>query len=242
MKTLFFAVFYKYLQHTVAPLDVDVRPSLIPVVSHDHAIKRLRIAIAAHACVVLLLIECKFDALERLLDDNGVMRTAIIIVALAMFGILAARWLIQYTRVLRNPWPLLVPAIIFAPCSIPVAGDAWTNQFREKNARASLAQKIDDKPLMSGGGLRGSDLSAEEYNILRRYRNRFPDLPTTSRAINFAFAEDGFLPDYYLEIMYRVPVSTPVDSFNRDTRRREWRQSVATNGTWKQVRYFEGCR
>lgn len=111
------------------------------------------------------------------------------------------------------------------------------NRFIDRNLRNSLFYKIQPSQTLAYG-TNAKNLTFNEYNLLAR-KLQFLEIHPQSTNIQYEYAFDGFLPDYYIEISYDLPINILIDSFSISEAEFSKSLSFEVVGDLKRVSYSE---
>ena len=84
----------------------------------------------------------------------------------------------------------------------------------DKNERMKLCEKISDANY-SAYGTTAKELTFKEYNQIRNLIY-LPSILDKSYDISYLYSYDGFLPDYTLQISYKLPKEIKVEAYNKE--------------------------
>lgn len=196
--------------------------------------------VTANVLAINIMGYIAIDRLGRRLQQSwipGMLRSLLF----AMVVFLVLRLILRYLPARGKGFRVAIALLLFIPLYVMSAQQLYVKRLRDTKARNAVSVKIEPNPRgMAAGGWKGQALNFTEYDVLRGELSILPDLAPQADSIAFGYGSDGFLPDYYLQLSYRLPKSTPVAAFNRDDGRNELRQTVDDRGAFSHVHYFEG--
>lgn len=81
----------------------------------------------------------------------------------------------------------------------------------ESQFKTELCSKLSNELEIMGS--KGEDLSYEEYKFIRP-KISFPKISSSAYDIKYIYSHDTLLPDFHIEIKYKVPFGTKIKTFN----------------------------
>jgi hypothetical protein len=115
---------------------------------------------------------------------------------------------------------------------IDYSGKLLNNRIINRQVREQAAGKLKSA---DGNGITANNLTIQEYQQV----SKFPKVPNQSTNINYAFEYDGFLPDYYLKVIYNIPKEVKADTLYFQQGEFTRSQTVDTLGDTLKVTYIE---
>ena len=146
--------------------------------------------------------------------------TFIGIIALIVIGI--GRWIINYlsfipkTRKSKLIFGIIVALLIFGNTTMFNIKNVASRILDRGNNRIKLCEKIRDANYMAHGTA-ANQLTWKEYNQIRNLIH-LPAISDESYDISYLYSYDGFLPDYRLEVSYKLPKEVNVKTYNEQER------------------------
>jgi hypothetical protein len=115
---------------------------------------------------------------------------------------------------------------------IDYSGKLLNNRIINRQVREQAARKLKSA---DGNGITANNLTIQEYQQV----SKFPKVPNQATNINYAFEYDGFLPDYYLKVIYNIPKEVKADTLYFQQGEFTRSQTVDTLGDTLKVTYIE---
>jgi uncharacterized protein with PQ loop repeat len=167
-----------------------------------------------NATILTVFLALWADKVERIFNEFVLPLEFLKIIGIAILCLIAMRILVQILRkrkventrrriMLSIILTLAISSYLYVTYSIKVANVLFNP------TRQSLVNKIHREPIIPNGAM-GSSLTYKEYLILYNM-TRFPKIPSNANEISFNYHYDYFLPDYLLELKYRVPETNEIE-------------------------------
>jgi hypothetical protein len=165
--------------------------------------------------LLTILLALWTDRLELFLNDGVRIIEFLKIIGFTIASLLAMRiavsffrrWNINDTKTkIRISFFLTLLVSIYL--YIDYSAKLVNNRIINGKLREQTANKIQSA---DGNGTKAKNLTIQEYQELSKV-TWFPKLPKQATNINYSYEYDGFLPDYYFELVYNVPKEIKVDT------------------------------
>jgi hypothetical protein len=140
-------------------------------------------------------------------------------------GIYEVRKKIKYAVILT----LLICSFLYVPYSINIL-----NRLINANTRQHILTKMENNY-----SPKVDNLSLEEYKEIGRMI-WFPKIPESAENISVGFYQDGFLPDFTVDVNYEVPMDEKITELDSKNGQYSKTISVKIIGNRKKVYYHEG--
>ncbi|MFK8005045.1 MAG: hypothetical protein AB8H03_01685 [Saprospiraceae bacterium] len=187
--------------------------------------KSIKYILIVFAFIILNFLFWKIgdDCLSNKINDKSnesVLTDLIFIGILALIMIGIARWIIGYlnfvpkTRNSKLILGVIVTFLIFGNTTIFNIKNITSRTLNDKNERIKLCDKIRDANYLAYGTT-AKELTFKEYNQIRNLLH-LPFISNESYDISYLYSYDGFLPDYRLEISYKLPKEIKVEVYNKE--------------------------
>ena len=147
---------------------------------------------------------------QSVLFDLTLMGTLALIIIGIVRGMVGFLSFVPKTQKVKLILGLIITLAVFANTTILNTKNMTSSMLRGKRARLALCEKIKDANYMAYGTA-AKELTFKEYQQVRNLID-LPSISNQSYDISYLFSYDGFLPDYILEISYKLPKGIEVDN------------------------------
>ena len=163
------------------------------------------------------------DCLSNKINDKSnesVLTNLIFIGVFTLIMIGIARWIIGFlkfvpkTRKSKLTLGIIIALIIFGNTTVFNIKNIASRILSDKNERTILCEKIKDANYLAYGTT-AEELTIKEYNQIRNLIY-LPSISDKSYDISYLYSYDGFLPDYTLQISYKLPKEIKVEVYNKE--------------------------
>lgn len=153
-------------------------------------------------------------------SNESVLTDLIFIGVFTLIMIGVARWIIGLlkfipkTRKSKLILGMIIALIIFGNTTVFNIKNIASRILSDKNERIILCEKIKDANYLAHGTT-AEELTFKEYNQIRNLIY-LPSIPDKSYDISYLYSYDGFLPDYTIQISYKLPKEIKVEVYNKE--------------------------
>lgn len=179
--------------------------------------KYLVIAIV-NLIVLTTLLALWTDELEQRFNDFVRPSEFLKIIGFTIVALIGMRILVRFFRnknITRTSFKIkisvLLTFLISSYLYIGYASKIYNNVIINGQFRQQIAKKIYDTKSLNGS--KGENLTFKEYQQITKMF-WFPELPSESSNIQYAYQYDGFLPDYFFSLTYDLPTQMKVDTID----------------------------
>lgn len=176
--------------------------------------KKYLIILAAVGLLSILLSYFSADCLTQIIHRTRIRFDIFLVLTLCTIALFTSFVLvkvalyfkfIQKIKFVKEGITLMITTVVFMPFIFQCLEDIKTGII-QKPIRQALCEKIDSEVYLAFG-TKGKNLTNNEFTYLAKLidLNNLPKRPNDAFEISYLYCFDGFLPDYTLDVEYKLP-------------------------------------